>query len=323
MHLKSNNYSIDLKLRVVDAFLDKIYSISDIVKIFNVSKSSVYNWVNLFKSNQLNPKCEYTKQFSNFRNPQIRNTISEYIKTNSNFIYSKLIAHIFDTNNISIKKSTLYNIINDLGFSKKVANFKKVYTKTNKTLKTKTIDLSIKVKTISNNKIVSIDEVSFDTNIIHKYGWSQKNSPIIKQIGATYKRLTMICAITNKKVIHYDILNGSANAEHFKKFIKNIPNVKNKYLFLDNARIHHSKIVQEYVTNNKLNFLFNVPYSPEFNPIEFMFSKLKRNIRNYSNNDQLSTLISNIKSSINKVTSCDLTNYFKHSFDTLRNYLKK
>ena len=90
----SNNYSIDLKLRVINTYNQKIYKINDIVKIFCVSKSSVYNWVKLYKSEELTSKITYIKPKSNFHNIQIRNIISEYVKINTNFIYSILISYI-------------------------------------------------------------------------------------------------------------------------------------------------------------------------------------------------------------------------------------
>jgi transposase len=234
-----------------------------------------------------------------------------------NFIYISLIKHIYETFHIKLHKSTLYNIIHDLNFSHKVAKFQKKYLSKDKLDLNKT-ELVSKIKNISNSKIISIDEVSFDTNIIHKYAWSLKNLPVVKTIGATYKRLTMICAISNSKIVHYKIINNSAISDTFLDFLKSIPNIKNKYLFLDNAKIHHSKIVKEYVKNNNINLLFNVPYSPEYNPIEFMFSKLKKLVRDCNNNSNFDTLTTNIINCMKNITSQNLFNFFKHSFEKLR-----
>ncbi len=186
-------------------------------------------------------------------------------------------------------------------------------------MKKKKKDLRDQIKNILNNKIISIDEVSFDTNIVHAYGWSLKNIPIVKTIGATYKRLTLICAISKNKILAYKIINNSATKDIFLEFIKHIHNIKNKYLFLDNARIHHSKIVSEYVKHKNINLLFNVPYSPEYNPIEIMFSKLKKLVRDNTNNHNLSSLTFNIVSSLNKITPHNLNNFFNYAFSKLRN----
>jgi transposase len=278
MNIKTNNYSNDLKLRVVKMYNEKIHSMYNICKIFNISKSSAYNWVKLFHiNNKLESKQKYIKITSMLRNNEIKNIITNYILLHVNFLYKDIIKIIFKKTKLKISKSTCFNIIHNIGFTKKVAKFKKFYGNQSK-LDLKKCELMKQIKQINNNKIISIDEVSFDTNIIHNYGWSLKNTPIIKPLGATYKRLTMICAISNKKIIHYKIIKDSAKSDTFLDFIKNIPNVRNKYLFLDNACIHHSKIVIKYTQENNIKMLFSVPYSPEYNPIEIMFSKLKHSV---------------------------------------------
>ena len=317
MNTKSNNYSLDLKSRIINEYNRHILSVVKIATLFSVSKSSVYNWIKLYKQDTLKTKIQYTKSKSNFQNSDIRSIILEHIKINPNFLYLNLIEIIATKTTIKIGKSTLYNIISDLNLTKKVAKFKKIYGSVEK-LNIKKEVLQKQIKDIPNNKIISIDEVSFDTNIINSYGWSPKNVPIVKTIGATYKRLTMICAISNKKIVHYKIVNNSATSEIFLDFIKKIPNKNGKYLFLDNARIHHSKIVSKYVKDKKINLLFNVPYCPEYNPIEIMFSKLKKIVRDSTNNNKLCSLTSNIISGLKNITANNLNNFFSYSFSKLR-----
>ena len=46
-------------------------------------------------------------------------------------------------------------------------------------------------------------------------------------------------------------------------------------IFLDNCRVHHSKKVDQFLKENKIEVIFNVPYGPEYNPIERVWSMLK------------------------------------------------
>ena len=50
-------------------------------------------------------------------------------------------------------------------------------------------------------------------------------------------------------------------------------------LFMDNASTHRSRIVQDVISELKITVIFNVPYSPEFNPIEGCFSIVKNYYR--------------------------------------------
>jgi transposase len=60
-----------------------------------------------------------------------------------------------------------------------------------------------------------------------------------------------------------------------------LPNKRPKTILLDNAKIHHYLKLKKYVGNVKnVTLLYNVPYSPETNPIEKVFSEVKRNLRN-------------------------------------------
>lgn len=87
-----------------------------------------------------------------------------------------------------------------------------------------------------------------------------------------------------------------------------------KYLLMDNARNYHSKIVLDYIQTTDHKIIYNVPYCPEFNPIEMVFSKFKSLMRKKDNNLPLK-LFKNISKSLNQITKDDLLNFYKHSFD--------
>lgn len=132
-------------------------------------------------------------------------------------------------------------------------------TKTNNKIK----ELAKNIKTIKKENIISIDESSFDTHINSHYGWSKKGTAIkVKKVKQRI-RFSIISAISIKKVINTKIIKGSINEETFTDFIKEVVNKveSNKVLFMDNARIHHAKI------------LYNVPYCSELNLIEMVFQK--------------------------------------------------
>jgi len=170
-----------------------------------------------------------------------------------------------------------------------------------------------KIKKIDLNKIISIDEVSFDSYMSDDYGWSIKGRQIMNIKRKCKKRYTYICAISTDKIIYKHRINGSANALDFLNFITElVRKIGNDYLLLmDNARIHHSKILKAYLDKHNLNIIYNVPYSPEYNPIENVFSKVKINLRKKANNED--KLIVNIDKCFNKITKNDLKNYYLNS----------
>jgi transposase len=44
---------------------------------------------------------------------------------------------------------------------------------------------------------------------------------------------------------------------------------------LDNASIHHTPVIQEFFERYKYHVIYSSPYSPELNPIEYVFGFLK------------------------------------------------
>ena len=50
-------------------------------------------------------------------------------------------------------------------------------------------------------------------------------------------------------------------------------------LFLDNCRVHHSKMVKQYLEERGVTTIFNIPYSPQLNPIEHVWAITKNNFR--------------------------------------------
>lgn len=77
---------------------------------------------------------------------------------------------------------------------------------------------------------------------------------------------------------HFQIYDNSVNVIKFKQYLQELrdKNPTEKIaIFLDNLSAHQSE--QSKVEGARLGFrfIFNVPYSPEYNPIEFVFSKVK------------------------------------------------
>lgn len=166
------------------------------------------------------------------------------------------------------------------------------------------------------DNIISIDETSIDSHISNNYGWNKRGKKIVNTITHPKCRYSLILAISNKKVIHRQIIKGSSNGEIFLKFIKDlikkIHTENNNYIILDNARIHHYKKLKEYIKSKpNIRLIYNIPYTPETNPIERVFKDLKKDLRNKKiNNDNL---IGEIKKSLNNVNKKNFKKYFNKS----------
>ena len=307
MHI--NCYPLIFKLRVIDCYCLKHMSIKDLINLFKISRSSLYNWIKLYKKGILYEKKKYHKMSK--YNENIKEYIIKYVITKVNFNYRKLIKLIKSRFNVDCSKSSIYLILKEKNITRKRI---KIKTNFSNKLKMKQMikDLKKNVKIVGKENIISIDESSFDTHINSHYGWNIKGMRLVAIKRQQRIRYSVVSAISADKIINVNIVKGSINSVTFIEFIKSVVNKikNNKILFMDNARIHHSKLFTSYAKTINNKILYNVPYCSELNPIEMVFSKVKSIVHKRNNNSNLNDLQRNIKYGFNKITKSNLRGYY-------------
>lgn len=298
---------------VVNSYTDKKHGEkSTVKKIYNVSNGSLYNWVNkkrFIKEDKDKKPLKYT--------PEIKCFIRNYVIRRINFDMRKLIKSIKSRYKIDAKKSSIYNIIKKFKITRKRIRSKFIYGNKNK-LRKKKQEFKKIIRGMDKDNIISIDETDINTHMKSIYGWSYKGNKIFIENNRLIRRYSLICAISNKRIITYEVKKGSINGVDFLNFIKNLINeneYKNKILLMDNARIHHTQDVKNIIRNSNNRILYNVPYCPEYNPIEKVFSKFKEEIRKRTNEIKEERLQIKIKKSLNKITKNNLINFYKSSLN--------
>lgn len=69
-------------------------------------------------------------------------------------------------------------------------------------------------------------------------------------------------------------------SQYYNDFIKN--KYEDNLIILDNARFHKSKDVIDNIVKSKNKIIYSIPYNPQCNPIENLFSQLKSHVKNKS-----------------------------------------
>ena len=80
----------------------------------------------------------------------------------------------------------------------------------------------------------------------------------------------------------YTVYQGGTTAERFAEYLKTklLPTLSEAdIIVMDNMRSHHAKAVKQLLDSSKVTYLYLPPYSPDLNPIEKMWSKLKAFLR--------------------------------------------
>ena len=95
--------------------------------------------------------------------------------------------------------------------------------------------------------------------------------------------LALLCGISKEKgVEHHQVFEKSVNVDKFIEYLDYLrsTNPDEKIcLFMDNLSAHTSERSKKAMRDHGFRFIMNVPYSPDFNPIELAFSQVKRNFK--------------------------------------------
>jgi transposase len=132
-------------------------------------------------------------------------------------------------------------------------------------------------------RIGFIDETLLKTNMAKTTGWSPKGTRLIDHAPfGHWNTQTFIAALRHDRLDAPWVIEGAMNRELFELYVETqlVPTLKpGDVIILDNLSSHKSPKAADAMRTVGAWFLFLPPYSPDLNPIEMAFAKLKALIR--------------------------------------------
>ncbi len=161
-----------------------------------------------------------------------------------------------------------------------------------------------------------LDETSAYLNLSRSYGRTSTNKRVVDDAPKGKKeRASLLAAVTLRGLSGAHCLVHPENVDKaaFLSYLKTLlPNLKvGSVLVLDNWRVHHGPDVRKLVEKYHCSLLYLPAYSPDYNPIELLFSKIKAFVRKLRPST-LDKLIKAFKDAVLTVTSDDAKNTFEH-----------
>jgi transposase len=133
------------------------------------------------------------------------------------------------------------------------------------------------------NKLVFVDETWASTNMAPRYGWAPRGERLRAGVPlGNRKRTTFVAGLRLTGMTASMTLEGSINAARFLDYVRRVlvPTLKpGDTVIIDNLSSHKSDEVREAIEAVGAKVVFLPPYSPDFNPIEKAFAKLKALLR--------------------------------------------
>lgn len=170
-----------------------------------------------------------------------------------------------------------------------------------------------RVGQISNDRLIFLDESGAKTDMKRLYGWSAYGERLVDTIpGGHWHTTTMISAIRLTGVATAMVTDGPSNALVFRGFTEHflVPILnEGDIVVMDNLSSHKVSGIAEMIEQAGAHAWYLPPYSPDLNPIEQMWSKVKSILRSLAKRTKRS-LITAVGKALQKVTEQECINYF-------------
>jgi transposase len=170
-------------------------------------------------------------------------------------------------------------------------------------------------KQLDARQLVVIDECGSNIGLTPLYARAPKGQRAPGQAPRNRgKNTTLIAALTFEGTGEAMIIEGSANATAFERYIEEIlaPSLSpGQIVIMDNLAAHKGKKIEQLIEQRGCQVLFLPGYSPDFSPIEEMFSKVKAFLRRMGARTR-ETLQDAICQALLTVTAQDAHGWFGH-----------
>jgi len=169
--------------------------------------------------------------------------------------------------------------------------------------------------------MIFIDETWAKTNMTRSRGRAPAGERLLARIPfGHWKTTTLIAALDNNGVRCSTVVDGAVNGDVFEAFVKQVllPQLKpGDLVVLDNLSSHRRQSIQLLIESAGAGLRFLPPYSPDLNPIEMVFAKVKQLLRSLACRTR-DALWQTMQSVLDQVTASDAANCFRHCGYTLQ-----
>jgi transposase len=168
---------------------------------------------------------------------------------------------------------------------------------------------------IEPRRLVFVDETGVTTAMTPGYGRAPRGERVEASAPASWESVTVIAAIGLDGVRAPLAFKGSVNAATFESYVEQVlvPTLhRGDVVVFDNLRSHLSPAVFEAIRLAGASVLPLPPYSPDFTPIEEMFSKFKEFLRRIGARAK-DHLYDAIGEGLREVTAQDVLGWFRHA----------
>ena len=174
---------------------------------------------------------------------------------------------------------------------------------------------------IDPKRLVFVDEMGVHTSLAPLYGYSAKGERVRLRVPRNRgPNTTLLAAMTLDGMGETMAVEGSTNQEVFEAYMEYAlaPTLQaGEVVILDNLSAHKPARVRELVEEQGCQLIYLPAYSPDFNPIEEAFAKIKGILRRAGARTK-DALVDVLGEALSAISVQDARGYFEHAGYRLR-----
>jgi len=164
-------------------------------------------------------------------------------------------------------------------------------------------------------RLVFVDEMGTNTALSPVYGWSMKAERAYGAVPRNRGKNTTVLASMSVEGMGSSLaVEGATDSQVFETYVERVlaPTLREgQVVVMDNLSAHKGGRVRELIEERGCELLYLPSYSPDFNPIEEAFSKIKNLLRKAEARSR-EALLEAIGAAISAVSDQDARGFFEH-----------
>jgi transposase len=172
-----------------------------------------------------------------------------------------------------------------------------------------------RLKGVDPKRLLFVDESSTNVALTPRYGRAPKGERARGRAPRNWgKNVTLISSIGSEGMGPSMSIEGPSDTDSFGIYVREIlaPKLKaGQIVVMDNLSVHKGKWVRELIERRGCQLWLLPPYSPDFNPIEEAFSKVKALLRR-AQARVLEALFEATEEALSAISAQDARGYFEH-----------
>ena len=169
---------------------------------------------------------------------------------------------------------------------------------------------------MSAERFVFVDECSTNTSLSPLYGWSKVGERLHAKVPRNWgENVTLISSMSLAGMGPSVAVEGATTGALFEAYVAQAlgPSLSpGQVVVMDNLSAHKGERIRQFVEGRGCELIYLPPYSPDMNPIEEAFSKVKGILRKAGARTR-EALIDAMGRALDTVSASDARGFFEHS----------